>query len=146
VDGLIKDTWIPLTMAPRLDDVWPGPSDVGHGQDAYQVALDGPHRWAIDAALRFPPTRERVDRTVQQVTGNALSPNDVHDFERRALDAATEADYRQLKDLSGPPYNISPSQKQSLDGIAGRLGTDPQAQRFRHAYEGAIRAGQIRVR
>jgi hypothetical protein len=148
VDRMLLDSHLDLARL-QAAGFAPAPSPpVGHGDDSqpFEVALGGPHRWFLDGLLRAPGVQHRVDQAVGQMTGGAMSPADVHDFERRALDAATEADYQSLQRLGGPPFDVTPAQKQSLDGIVGRIGGDAQADRFRRAYEGAIRAGQIRVR
>jgi hypothetical protein len=148
VDRMLLDSHLDLARLQAAGFASDPSAPVAYGDDSqpFQVALNGPRRWLVDGLLRAPGVQHRIDQTVGQMTGGALSPADVHVFERRALDTATPQDYDRLNGLAGPPFDVSPPQKQSIDGIMGRIGTDAQADRFRRAYEGAVRAGQIRVR
>jgi hypothetical protein len=148
VDQMLLDSHLDLARLQAsgfLPDRSPLAGQDDDGQP-FQVALNGRRRWAIDAALGVPAVQRQVDQTVGHMTGGSLSPADVHELERRALDAATPQDYDRLNGLTGPPFDVSPTQKQSIDAIMGKIGADTQATRFRRAYEGAIRARQIRVR
>jgi hypothetical protein len=111
------------------------------------LALKGPLRWEIDRRLKEPGVQEQVDQTVHDLTGGALSMDDIHAFERRALDTATTADALKLRGVEpGAHIVLTPDEKRTTDGVMSRIGTDAQADRFRGAYQGAFRAGRFRVR
>jgi hypothetical protein len=145
VDGLLRDTLFSLPFAPRRADVWPGAESSEAAP--MQVALTGWRRWGAEGALGVPTVRHQIDGAIDRVTGGTLSPDDIHTFEHRAIDAANNGDYDKLQSIqAGPPYDVTPDQKRAADGIMGRIGSDAAADRMRKAYEEAIRAGRIRVR
>jgi hypothetical protein len=144
VDGLLRDTDFGLAFAPRSEAPT---ARRGMTDGSYEVALNGGERALVKTWMHASGADAGLDRTIGRMTGGQFSPAEVKALEDMALKAAEWRDVGTLSGIAeGPPVNLTPAQKAVVDRIMGKLGPDDLAHRARGAYEGAVRAGQVRIR
>lgn len=139
----IADNAVALGMEPTSGS----PPQRGEPDGSYQLALNRFDKAVVKGVMHASGADAGFDRTVGRMTGGQFSTPEIQSLEDHALDAATRADIPVLKGIGeGPPVILNPTQKAVIDRLMGQLGSDDLANRARGAYQGAIRAGQVRTR
>lgn len=113
----------------------------------FEIALNPIEKASVRALMRASGVDNNVRTTLRQIAGDGFTADELKALEDRVLDKANSNDVKVLWGIEeGVPVVVSPNQKAAIDGLMGRLGTDPLAQRARKTYEHSLQGGRIRVR
>lgn len=129
----------------RGEPIWNG-GPVGNEAGEVDLALNALQKAAVKAAMKVDGGEKRVRSTLRDLAGQGFTPSELERLEERMSDTATWDDASKPWVIeSGAPVVISPNQKAVIDGLFGRLGGDPLAERARSSYRRALQSGRVQV-
>ncbi|MDO8379030.1 hypothetical protein [Phenylobacterium sp.] len=111
------------------------------------LALNVFQKKAVKALMKSSGADKNVQRALREISGGEFSSAELEALEDRVLDRATREDVGSLFGIQvTKPFSVSPRQKATIDGLFGKLGGDPLAEKARTAYGRALKNGKVRVR
>lgn len=109
-------------------------------------ALNVFEKKAVRAIMKSSGTDKNVRAALRELSGGEFTASELEALEERVLDRASQKDVSSFFGIQATrPFTVSRRQKETIDGMFGKLGGDALAVRAREVYGRAVSNGKVRV-